>query len=132
MLPLVSTIGPAKSRSSRWCSGVSGGVRPSCRLPGATAPATGAPGRRASRTTGRLVLVKAGRGLIHLAQFPGRGHVGDHQRERLVLAVLAGPQQRGGILAGGVNGQVKAAQALDGQHLPVPQYADRPGQRVAG
>ena len=38
-----------------------------------------------------------GRRLVHLAQPPRGGQVGHHDRERLVLAVLAAAQRRGGL-----------------------------------
>ena len=53
--------------------------------------------------------------VVDLGQFRGRGQVGGHHRERLVLAVLALAERGDGLLAGGVGGQVVAAQALDGE-----------------
>ena len=61
----------------------------------------------------------------------GPVEVGDHHRERLVLAVLAGPQRGHRRLAGRVGGQVVAAEALDGHHRPVPEPGRGPGERVA-
>ena len=56
-------------------------------------------------------------GFVDLDQVPGLGQVGGQHGERLVLAVLAGAQGGGGRLAGGVDGQVVAAQALDREDL---------------
>ena len=75
---------------------------------------------------------QAGGGLVHLAQPPRGRHVGHHHGERLVLAVLARPQRRGGRLAGRVHGQVVAAQALDGQHLALPEQVRGRRERLAG
>ena len=47
---------------------------------------------------------------------PPRQADADHQRERPVLAVLAGAQQRHGLFGARVDGEVIAAQALDGEH----------------
>ena len=91
-------------------------MTPSWRLPGAVAGATAAPGWRGSSTIGRAGLVSRAAAVVaDLGQLPGRGQVGGHDRERLVLAVLARPQRGDGLLAGGVGGQVVAAQALDGE-----------------
>ena len=69
-----------------------------------------------------------GRGrVVDLGQLPRRGQVGGHDRERLVLAVLARPQRGDGLLAGGVGGQVVAAQALDGED---PAAAEEFGGRL--
>ena len=70
------------------------------------------------------------RGGIDLAQRPRGGQVADHHRERLVLAVLAGPQPGRGVLAGGVGGQVVPAEALDRQHLALAQRPRRRGQHA--
>ena len=72
----------------------------------------------------------ARRRLVHLAQFPRPGQVRDHHRERLVLAVLAFPQRRRGLLRRRGHGQVIAAQPLDRQDVPVPQQRGRDGHRV--
>ncbi len=48
-----------------------------------------------------------------------------HERERLVLAVLAAAQQRDGLLVRRVAGEVIAAQALDREDLAVAEEADR-------
>jgi hypothetical protein len=90
---------------------------PSWRLPGAT----GVGDRRAGPArqqhhrppgAGQQGLA----GLVHLAQFPrGRQHR-HHQRERLVLPVLAAPAApTRGQLAAGVNGEVVSPESLDRQ-----------------
>ena len=75
-----------------------GSMMPSCRLPGAAASATPAPAWRGTSTIGRAGLVSSGRRRVDLGQPPRRGQVGGHDRERLVLAVLARPQRRDGLL----------------------------------
>ena len=54
---------------------------------------------------------------------------GDHQRERLVLPVLARAQRRDGTLVVGAARQVKAADPLD-RHDPPGE--ERPGRRLDG
>ncbi len=66
--------------------------------------------------------------IVHLAQFPRGRQVGDHQRERLVLPVLARPQRRRGGLAARVHGEVVSPQALDRHHVAIGQQAGRSGQ----
>ena len=79
----------------------------------------GPPGQQHDRA-GRAGQQAGGRG-VDLGQFRGRGQVGGHDRERLVLAVLALAERGDGLLAGGVGGQVVAAQALDGEDAAVAE-----------
>src|SRR6266498_3203735 len=67
-LPLVSTIGQAVSRISRWCRGVYGSITPSWRLPGATAAATPPPCRRGSKTIGRRLLTSSDSAVLSTSQ----------------------------------------------------------------
>ncbi len=89
---------------------------------------------RAPRT-GQQAAGRAGqRGLVRRvddAQRARRGEISDHDRERLVLAVLARPQRRGGRLAARCGRQVIAADALDRDDLPGPQQRGCLGHRVA-
>ena len=94
-LPLVSTSAQPASRTSRWCSGVYGQhhaelarrpARPPAprARPGAAARArSAAPASTAARLVGASSSTSVAR----------RRDVGDHQRERLVLAVLARAQR---------------------------------------
>ena len=91
-LPLVITSGPPKSASSRWCSGVYGSITPSHGLPGATASATGPPGRRRTSTIGRSRDRSSASSRRSASASSSRR--GRHHGERLVVAVLARPQQR--------------------------------------
>src|SRR6266704_2106552 len=116
-LPLVSTIGQAVSRISRWCRGVYGSITPSWRLPGAR------PAAADQQRLGRLV---------HLTELAGHGEAGHHDRERLILPVLAIPQRRGCALVARIHRQVIAAQALDGEYLALPQQRGRRRERLAG
>ena len=52
--------------------------------------------------------------------------LGRHQRERLVLAMLARAQRADGRLVVGATGQMKAAQALDARILPIPIWLRPP------
>ena len=61
-----------------------------------------------------------------------RGDVGHHQRERLVLAVLARAQRRDRGLVVGAAGEVVAAEALDRHDRAVAQQRRRGGDRVRG
>ena len=70
-------------------------------------------------------------GRAQLDELPGRPQGGGHQRERLVLAVLAGAQGRHGPLVGGDAGQVIAADPLDRDDRPGEERRGRRGQRVA-
>ena len=88
-----------------------------------------APGQQHDRP-GQAGQQVGGRG-IDLDQPPGRGQVRDHDRERLVLTVLAGPQPRDGLLAGGVDGEVIAAKSFHGQDPALSQQSGRLRQRVA-
>ena len=93
----VSTIGSPTAARSRWCSGVYGSITPSSATPGATAGATGASGRRGpARSAGAGDVEQVGAAVVELDEPARRGHVGGHQRERLVLAVLAGAQRGDG------------------------------------
>ena len=58
-----------------------------------------------------------------LHQRPGAVQIARHQRERLVLAVLARAQRRRGGLVVGAARQVVPAQALQRHHLPAVQAA---------
>ena len=69
--------------------------------------------------------------LIDRAEPGRRLDVGHHERERLVLAVLALPQRRRGRLAARVDREVIAAQALDREHLALGQPSRRQGDRIA-
>ena len=97
---------------------------------GAGADAAGQPGQQHDRPPG-AGQQRLGR-LIHLAQLAGGGDVRHHDRERLVLPVLAFPQRRRRALAARVHRQVIAAHALDGEHLSAPQQASRRRQRLPG
>ena len=88
------------------------------------------PARQQHDRPGRAGQQVGGRG-VDLGQAPRRGQVRGHDRERLVLAVLAGPQQRDGLLAGGVGGQVIAAQSLHGEDPALPEQFGGPRQRLA-
>ncbi len=119
------------SASSRWCSGEYGSITPSSGAPGATSDATGAPGRRGASTIGRS---HSGQQLdVFVAELHERRAasctVRAHQRERLVLAVLAGPQPRHRGLVVGPAGQVEAADPLDRNDRALPQ---RPRRRLHG
>ena len=138
-------------RAAGGAAACTGSMTPSWRLPGAVAGATAVPGsaRQQHDRAGRAGQQGRGRG-VDLGQFRGRGQVGGHDRERLVLAVLARAQRGHRLLAGGVGGQVVAAQALDGEDLaaaeefggrlervlccrrPGPAGGRRPGSRWAG
>ncbi len=58
------------------------------------------------------------------------GGVGDHQRKRFLLALLAQAQPRDGFRPGRVANQVKTAEALDGQDGALPQARERAADRV--
>jgi hypothetical protein len=68
--------------------------------------------------------------LVHLAQLPRGRQAGDHQRERLVLPVLARPQRRRGGLAARVHGEVVSPQPLDRHYLAPGQQPGRFRQGV--
>ena len=91
-----------------------GSITPSSGEPGATAAATGASGSPRREHDRPL----AGRAAAPRSRSPSidqraRGReAGDHQRERLVLAVLAGAQRGHGALVVGAAGQVEAADSL--------------------
>ena len=88
------------------------------------------PARQQHDRPGRAGQQVGGRG-VDLGQAPRRGQVRGHDRERLVLAVLAGPQPRDGLLAGGVGGQVIAAQPLHGEDPALPEQFGGRRQRLA-
>ena len=60
----------------------------------------------------------------------GRGQVGDHHREGLVVAGLAAAQLGDRTGVGGVDGEVVAADALDGDDPPAAQRVHRGAERV--
>ena len=68
--------------------------------------------------------------LVDLAELPCGRQVGDHHRERLVLAMLARAQRGRGGPVPGIDDQVVAAETLDGEHLAGPQQRGRGGDRV--
>ena len=68
----------------------------------------------------------------HLGPVGHAGHVGKHQRQRLVGTALAHTQAQHRIAIGGVAGQVKTTEALDGDHFAQLQAAQGFGHRVAG
>ena len=114
-LPLVITSGRPTPASSRWCSG---------RVRAGTAPSSGKPGRDRRRRRSRRRVggrehdrsarrrERGDRVVVELAQRVGGGEVGDHHRERLVVAGLAAAQLGDGVGVGGVDGEVVAADAL--------------------
>ena len=137
-LPLVITSVTPASASSRWCSGVvrqhhaevglarrDGGrdrARPAAGgaiTIGRSRPVSSAPPPASSTTSARAA-----------------SRSGDHQRERLVLAVLARAQRGDGRLVVGAAGEVKAADALDRHDRAGAQRRgrgrDRVGRRGAG
>ena len=63
-------------------------------------------------------------------QLAGARQVGRHQGERLVLAVLARAQGRGGSLVARAAGQVVAAQPLDRDHRPAAQSPGGMTERI--
>ena len=77
----------AEVAESRWCSGVYGSITPSHGVPGATDGATGASARGAASTIGRAASAAA-RARPARAR-PSALRVGGHDRERLLVAVLA-------------------------------------------
>ncbi len=87
------------------------------------------PARQQHDRPGRAGQQVRGRG-VDLGQLPGRGQVGGHDRERLVLAVLARAQRGHRLLAGGVGGQVVAAEALDGEDLAAAEESGGRPERV--
>ena len=129
------TSGRPTASSRRWWSGVYGRKIPRRALPAATLRASaGSPRRRATRRTiGRSGPVEqAALDRADAGQRVGRGHVGDHDRERLGPAALAVAQRPDGRLVGRVAGEVVAAEALDGDDLPRAQVGGGRGQRVVG
>ena len=115
-LPLVMTSGPVQAASSRWCSGVYGSRTPE--LGQARGDAGGHAGARPPRrehdgAARRRRAAAVGR-VVELARALGRGQVGDHDGEGLVVPVpCGGAARRPPSALGGVDGQVVAAEALD-------------------
>ena len=96
-------------------------------MPGATAAATAAPGRRRAITIGRSrPLSSRSSARPEHDQRARRSRLARHQRERLVLAVLARAQRGDGRLVVGAAGEVIAADALDGDDEAVEQRAPPP------
>ena len=88
-------------------------------------------GARGASTIGRAGEVSSALGRrVELDQRARLGHAGDHQRERLVLAVLARAQPRDRALVVGAAGEVVAAQPLDGDDRARAQQARRRGHGV--
>ena len=90
--PLVITSARPTSWSSRWWSGVYGSITPSHCVRGATEAATGAPGRRRSRTIGRSRDSSSMRSASSASTRRAGWDV--ITRERLGLAMLARAQPR--------------------------------------
>lgn len=67
---------------------------------------------------------------VQLAQRPRGTQVGDHDRERPLLAALAGAQGAGGLLVGGVDRQVIPAEPFDGQDAARSQHLHRRHDRI--
>ena len=108
--------------ASRWWSGEYGSITPSSGAPGATDGATRAPGRLGASTIGRAGdSSSSSRGRAHRHQVARRRGVGGHQREWLVLAVLARAQLRHRVLVLGQAGEVEAAEPLDGDDRALPE-----------
>ena len=74
------------------------------------------------------------RGLVgvDVGQRPRRGQAAHHDRERLVVAVLARAQQRDDVAAPRVAREVEATQALDRDDRPGRQPRRRDRQRLTG
>ena len=69
-------------------------------------------------------------GVVDVAQRPGRREVRHEHRERLVLAMLAGPQAGDRALVGGTNREVIAADALDRHDRASAEQSRRPFDRI--
>ena len=99
---------------------------------GATDGATGAAGRRRATTIGRSRPVsRLCLALVELDQLARGLEVARHQRERLVLAVLARAQRGDRRLVVGAAGEVEAADALDREDSARAQLRRGSGDRVA-
>ena len=79
----------------------------------------------AARSAGPATSSRSAAAVVEHAQPPGRGDVGRHQRERLVLAVLAGAQRATAVVRRRQRGEVVAAEALDGDDLTGAQRRRR-------
>ena len=124
-LPLVITSGRPTPASRRWCSGEYASSTPEVGQPGGHAGGDGRAGparRDHDRAAGRGE--RRDGGVAQLAQVPRRGEIGDHHRERLVVARLAPAQLGDRRLVGGIDGQVEAADALHRDDLARPQRGD--------
>ena len=121
------------ARASRWCSGEYGRRTPELGQPGGHARGhrrAGAAGARA-RSAGRWTSSAATAASLSSHSSPRRGQVGDHHRERLVVAGLATPQLGHGRLVGGVDGEVEAADALH-RDDPAARAGHRPPRLEGG
>ena len=94
----------------------------------------GAPARRGASTIGRARPRRAAPrpSVVELDELARRGDVGRHQRERLVLAVLARAQRARPPLVVGAAREVVAAEALDRDDRAVAQQRGGRRDRVAG
>ena len=132
-LVITSATGPGVSPGrprSRWCRGVAGSITPRSPLPGATAaghagvrPPAGeddGPGQAGEQAALRAVQGDQVGGVLEGA---------DHERERLVAALLALAQRGHGRRTGGVADQVVAADPLDRHHRAGGDQAPGLGQR---
>ena len=120
------------SASSRWCSGEYGSITPSSGAPGATDAGDrriGAPRGEHDRALGRRQQRPLGASSDTSDSAPRQRR--RHQRERLVLAVLARPQRRHRRLVVGAAGEVIAADALDRDDRAGAQRGRGGGDRIA-
>ena len=116
-----------RPRAAGGAAASTASIRPSSGRPGATPSATGGctgPGGQDDRA-GLARSSAPRRSLAELGQGPGRGQVGHHHGEGLVVAVLAPPELGDGRRVGGVDGEVEAAEALDRDDAARSQRADR-------
>ena len=130
-LPLVITSGSPASASSRWCSGEYGQqhaevgrARRDRRRHRRVRPPRREHDRAVAAGEQRRLLVG------QRDERARRLDVAHHDRERLVLAVLARPQRRDRRLARGQAGEVVAADALDRHDRALAQRGDRLAQRL--
>ena len=105
-------------------------MSPSSAQAGRDAGAPAASARRGHSTTGRASDVSAARAAVHDGQPLGGGDVGDHDRERLVVAGLAPAQLGDRVAVGRVDDQVVAADPLDRHDRPGAQRVGDRGERV--
>ena len=115
------------SASSRWCSGVYGSITPELararrdgRRDGARPPAAAR-----ARSAARASAAAAPPPRPSSTSAAAAATSGDHQRERLVLAVLARPQRRHRALVGRHAGEVEPAEPLDRDHPAAEQRRHR-------